>query len=334
MDKRSPLKAAPIEHHPVVAVPARNEVERLPALLEALARQTWLKRHGRRLDVVVVLNNCDDGSVEVAATARSLYPALRLEVIDVELPPRRAHVGWARRMAMDRAYARAKRCGVLLSTDADAVPAPNWVEATLDAITAGADLVGGHIIGNKVEEAALGADFVRRAGRHLEYARLTDRLTSLMLPAPHDPWPRHSDHTGASLAVRAEVYAAVGGIPPLPFREDVGFVTKAVAAGYRLRHSPDVVVSVSARLDGRARGGMADCLIAWIAAEAAGDPHLVEAPASIFARLAAERRQRSHPFAGTAEQIITRRGADIDIDAAMTQARQLIADQEGAIRVP
>lgn len=333
------MKAAHIEHHPVVAVPARNEVERLPSLLQALARQTWLKRSGRRLDVIVVLNNCDDGSAEVADAARTIYPGLRLEVIEVELPLQQAHVGWARRIAMDRAYARAKRYGVLLSTDADAVPAPNWIDATLDAITAGADLVGGHIIGDKAEEAALGAGFVRRAMRQLECAQLSDRLTSLMLPTVHDPWPRHSDHTGASLAVRSSVYAAVGGIPPKPFREDVSFVAKAVAAGYRLRHPLDVVVSVSARLDGRARGGMADCLAAWIAAEAAGCPHLVEAPESIFARLAAEQLNRSPlsamaQFAGAADALAAQRHADMDVDAAIRQTRQLIADQEGAIRVP
>ena len=55
---------------------------------------------------------------------------------------------------------------------------------------------------------------------------LADHLASLLDFVPHDPWPRHSDHTGASLAVRGDVYAAVGGIPPLPFREDIGFVAR------------------------------------------------------------------------------------------------------------
>ena len=38
-------------------------------------------------------------------------------------------------------------------------------------------------------------------------------------------------------------------------------------------------------LEGRAPGGMADCLKAWVAAEAAGVPHIVESPDSVFRRL-------------------------------------------------
>lgn len=337
--KRSILTAKQTGLHPVVAVPARNEADRLPSLLEALACQTWLERPNRRLDVILVLNNCDDASADVAEAVRPLFPSLRLEVVDVVLAPWQAHVGWARRVAMDRACARAASCGVLVSTDADALPAPNWIDATLDAITAGADLVGGQITGNKAEEAALGAGFVRRAVRHLEYAQLADRLFSLMLPRAHDPWPRHADHTGASLAIRSEVYAALGGIPPLPFREDVALVAKAVAAGYRLRHPLDVTVRVSARLHGRARGGMADCLKAWVAAEAAAQPHLVEAPQSIFARLAAaqeKRCSRDYPevgLVGIAGDLVVPGVADTDVDAAITHIRQLIADREGAIHV-
>jgi hypothetical protein len=279
-----------------------------------------------------VLNNCVDGSRQLIEAARSLYPGLRLEVVDIQLPWRRAHVGWARRIAMDRAYSHRATSGVLLSTDADAVPAPNWIDATLDAIMAGADLVGGRIIGNKAEEAALGKSFVRRAMRHLEYAEMTDHLVSLMRPVVHDPWPRHSDHTAASLAVRSDVYAALGGIPPLPSGEDLAFVARTVTAGYRLRHPLDVRVGVSARLEGRARGGMADTLKEWVAAEAKDQPHLVEAPDSIFASLAAGRRQRIPLFAPDALQSSSRQGppySEMEVEVAIPRLRQLVADLEG-----
>jgi hypothetical protein len=233
---------------------------------------------------------------------------------------------------MDRAFGLASSNGVLLSTDADAVPDPNWIDATLRAVAGGAELVGGHIVGDKAEEAALGPGFVRRAARHLEYARLTDHLESLMLPVAHDPWPRHSDHTGASLAVRADIYAALGGIPPLPFREDVAFVDKALAAGYQLRHPLDVIVTVSARLDGRARGGMADCLKSWVEADTAGDSQLVQAPSSIFARLATKQQQCSgaRPIAG---ELNFPSDESTDIDSALNQMRQLVAEFEGVRRV-
>jgi hypothetical protein len=183
---------------------------------------------------------------------------------------------------------------VLLTTDADALPTPNWIEANLRAIDAGADIVGGLIVGDEAEEALLGPKFLQRAARQLRYARLSNHFAALIDPLPYDPWPRHWDHTGASLAVRGDVYATVGGVPALPFREDIAFVSRVRGAGYHLRHPLDVCVKVSARLDGRAPGGMADCLKAWVKAEEEGAPHLVEDPAVIASRL--DRRRICRKF--------------------------------------
>ena len=112
---------------PVVAVPVRNEADRLPVLLEALARQTWLGLPGRRLGVVFVLNNCVDDSAEVLEAGAADHPNLCLEVLEVEFPPPHAHVGWARRVAMERACTKAGRGDLLFSTDADAAPAVDWI---------------------------------------------------------------------------------------------------------------------------------------------------------------------------------------------------------------
>jgi hypothetical protein len=39
---------SPNELEPIVAIPARNEAERLPSLLKALSAQSWLKAHPQR----------------------------------------------------------------------------------------------------------------------------------------------------------------------------------------------------------------------------------------------------------------------------------------------
>ena len=278
---------------PIVCVPARNEADRLPCLMQALHKQTWVRLVNRPLRTVLVLNNCNDDSRAVATRAAEALSCVSLHIVEVEFALVNAHVGSARRLAMDTAFAQAPTNSVLLSTDADAVPRDDWVEANLRAIASGADLVGGYIVGDKQEETLLGPGFVRRATRHLYYAKLVNRLTSLLDPLPHDPWPRHFDHTGASLAVRSEVYAAVGGMPALPSREDVAFVENVCRAGYRLRHPLDVQVTVSARLEGRAAGGMSDCLKSWLAAEEFGLPHLVEDPQAIIFRLRNTRSQGS-----------------------------------------
>jgi hypothetical protein len=317
---------------PVVAIPVRNEAQRLPALLDGLAHQTWLKSSSAALEVVLILNNCTDASADVALTAKARFQTLSLDITDIDLPSDIAHVGSARRLAMDRALEIGGPRSVLLATDADAVPTPNWIDANLRAIEAGADIVGGHIVGDKSEEAMLGPGFVRRAARHLYYQKLIDRLAALIAPLPHDPWPRHADHTGASLAVRGEVYAAIGGMPQLAYREDIAFVTKACQAGYRLKHPLDVNVVVSARLDGRASGGMADCLKSWVAAEANSLPILVEAPSMIASRLARRRDAGlSHlAFIDTSPDAVR---APTDIETAIKLIECMITDVGTNVRV-
>lgn len=336
---------------PIVCVPARNEVERLPSLLRSLQEQTWLRARKRPLRMVLVLNNCDDSSRAVVERVARDLPRISLYLIEVRFSPEHAHVGSARRLAMNRAFSLAPRKSVLLSTDADATPRHDWIEANLRAIASGADLVAGHIVGNKQEEASLGFRFVRRAARHSYYAKLVDRLASLVDPVSHDPWPRHSDHTGASLAVRSEVYAAVGGMPASPFREDIAFVANVCRAGYRLRHPLNVQVTVSARLDGRAMGGMSDCLKSWLAAEESGLPHLVEDPEAIILRL---RQRQFHdlttrpirlpagegvvqpPNGRTFERVIAvPKGADtsMEVELAISQLERMVADNEGKVDV-
>lgn len=302
-----------IEFIPVIAVPARDEETRLPKLIAGLAAQSWLRARGRRLHVVIVLNNCTDRSRDVLADAAFRFSNLSIETIEVAYPAACANVGTARRQALELALARgaAPQRTVLMTTDADAVPDPSWIEATLAAIGGGADLVGGQILGDRGEEARLGEGFRRRAGLIGRYAEAADRLACLVDPLPYDPWPRHRDHTGASLAVRGNVYTAVGGLPALPYREDLAFVSRARSAGYRLRHPPAVRVQVSARLDGRAPRGMAACLRDWVRAEARGEPILVEPPASVLKR--AERRALLRGIGTEAEALRSAAALGIDI---------------------
>ncbi len=237
------------------------------------------------LPVVLLLSNCRDRSREVARNAAARFPSIALTLLEIELAPEAAHAGGARSLAMNAASYLAPTGGVILTTDADAIPSPSWIAENLRAVAAGADLVGGRLIGDPAEEAELDPGVIRRARAVCRYHDLCDELAALIDPLPYDPWPRHHDHTGGSLAVRADVYRALGGMEPVPFREDLRFVAKARAAGYRLRHPTAVEIVVSARLDGRASGGMADCLKRWRSDEAEARPLLVEAPESVEARL-------------------------------------------------
>jgi len=284
---------------PRVAVPARNEAGRLESLLNSLASQTWQTLSGKRLPVVIVLNNCDDGSRQILDQLVPQHPSLDLTVLDVQFPPSKAHVGSARRLAMETACrgARDDARTILMTTDADATPDPNWVAANIAAIDAGADVVGGEIIADRGEEERLGPGFLERAKLHKRYTELADKLTGLIDPLPWDPAPRHTDHSGGSIAVTVQAYRAVGGMHALPFREDIDLVERLTEAGARLRHDPAVRVTVSARIVGRAASGMADCIRGWLMEEIEGRPHLVEDPLWIEQRAVRRRAIRTTDFA-------------------------------------
>jgi hypothetical protein len=113
----------------------------------------------------------------------------------------------------------------------------------------------------------------------------------------------------------------------------VAFVQNARQAGFRLRHALDVRVQVSARLNGRAKGGMADCIQGWLRAEQLGLPHLVEDPAYLLRRLEktpGDAILLPQEFVGTAtfpnaNRTLSVKGSDIDVDTAIARLELLIA---------
>ena len=238
-----------------VAIPVRDEAERIAACLRALAGQEGAARPG----VALVLNNCTDAT---EAIVRSLEPSLklRIDLHCIDLPPGRAHAGTARALAMRRAAAMAGPGGVLLTTDADSVAPPDWLAANCAALRAGADAVTGRAVIDP-DEARLIPEALHAAdARECAYARLLDEIASLLDPEAHDPWPRHAEASGASIAVSVAAWRQVGGMAPLPAGEDRGFVDRLRRHDVRIRHAPEVWVRVSGRIEGRAPGGMADTI--------------------------------------------------------------------------
>ena len=134
---------------------------------------------------------------------------------------------------------------------------------------------------------------------------------------------------GASIAVRSDVYRAMGGMDPLPVREDIAFVSKLVGAGFRLSHPLDVTVTVSARTTGRAPGGMADCLNDWVRDEMNEVPLLFECPDAIEQRLRRRRAIRdlesarpivvSRPWAPDLSRLELARAARMNANSALIE---------------
>jgi hypothetical protein len=249
----------------VVAIPVKDEEERLPACLRALARQC--DRFGRSIPpplvrIVVFANNCSDRS---ASLARELGGGLSLDVrvVEARLPPAVAHAGSARRAVMDLAEAwlveAGEKDGVILTTDADSQVAPNWIAENLAAFEAGAEAVLGRIDLDE-EGAYLPEALHRRGALEDTYERLLTELSRLLDPLEHNPWPHHATISGATLGITRSAYCRVGRLPRVPLGEDKALVDLLSRADARIRYCSTVHVITSGRTKGRAPGGVADTL--------------------------------------------------------------------------
>ena len=62
------------------------------------------------------------------------------------------------------------------------------------------------------------------------------------------------------MATRLSTYRTIGGMPDIATGEDRAFAEAVLAHDLVVRHDPDIVVVTSGRLEGRAKGGVADTI--------------------------------------------------------------------------
>ena len=238
-----------------MAVPARDEEYGIVPCLQALDAQAEVRFD----DIVLLVNNSVDRTVKLA-NAACLHPSTRLHVLEHTLAPEEANAGTARRLAMNAAAAIAGSDGILLTTDADSLVDPDWLAANLACMRAGADVVAGWVELHPMDWGAIPRRLHEDDARECAYDALCDELHGRLDPDPADPLPRHTHHSGASISVTAAAYARCGGVPPVPCGEDRALIAALRRVDARIRHAPEVHVTVSGRLVGRAIGGMADTI--------------------------------------------------------------------------
>lgn len=262
------MPAVPLQT--VVAVPARNEAERIGRTVRALAAQVGAG--GQPLEgyeVWILVNNSSDQTAQRALRA---IPAGRpVRVVTQTLPPGDANVVGARRAALELAAARlgGNPDGLIVSTDADSVPAPDWLRHLQAAFRLGADAACGRILLCPEERARLPGPVRRVYLQDAAYRLAAERLTARLNPDPADPWPRHHQHFGANLALTLRAYRRVGGVPDVPHLEDVALIQGLRRHDLRIRRTPHARVHTSARLTGRVLLGLSTQLSEWHADPAA-----------------------------------------------------------------
>lgn len=199
--------------------------------------------------ICVYLDGCGDGSGAALRDATMPYP------VHVEVGPShpQSNAGRARAAAMALGLRVLEdREGLLFSTDADSLPASDWVTAGAAALEC-ADVAAGRIVRQD------GA-----ADRHQSrIERYYDRLHACRRRIDPVAWEARDTHHfggGANMVMRASTYRALGGFRPLPSAEDATLLDDAARAGFRVRRDAAMLVETSSRRDGRAADGLAEAL--------------------------------------------------------------------------
>jgi len=245
----------------IVAIPAHNEESRIARTLQALGTQRgeW----AGQFSVLVLANNCSDATAQVARTVARTLP-VTVEVVEEQFATEQAHVGHARGRVLQLAAARlmGHPHGLIATTDADTVAAPDWASRMRRALV-GADVVGGRILTLPEESVRLPQGLRRLQLQDAAYHLLASQLSSRLDPDPADPWPRHHQHFGANLGLRLSAWQQVKVWPPVRTLEDLALVEELRRLDLRLRHCPQVKVWTSARQSSRVEVGLSSQLREW-----------------------------------------------------------------------
>jgi glycosyltransferase involved in cell wall biosynthesis len=239
-----------------VVIPARDEERRIGRCLDSVRRA--LSRVPDRVEarLCVVLDSCTDRTPWVVAGL--LQGWLGAQVVTVRNRPPGAGVGLARDLGVRSLLRRLRPRGAervwLLNTDADTTVPAGWVLEQLRYARGGAHGVAGLAdLRGESRLSRIGQD------RYREIVSLGVRGRT------------HNHVYGANLGVRADAYLRCGGFPAWGHGEEHQLWRAMADAGCQLRQPSDLRVSTSARIRGRAEGGLADLLRA-IEASAVEDP--------------------------------------------------------------
>jgi GT2 family glycosyltransferase len=213
-----------------VVVPVRDDAARLAACLDALHAQVGAPP----FEVVVV----DNGSTDASAATAAAHP----------LRPVVVHEGRRGSYAARNAGVAAARGALLGFTDADCLPAPDWVAEGTRAL-ADAPVVGGDVVPVRSAQPSVWERYDRAV-----YLRQQDLVEQQGFAATANLW------------VRREVLEQVGGFDPaLLSSGDLELGRRAAAAGHRtaycrqarVGHAPRTSAGQTWRLHRRLGAGWA-----------------------------------------------------------------------------
>jgi glycosyltransferase involved in cell wall biosynthesis len=223
-------------------LPAHNEADRIETCLESIKAALERLPSGVDSAIWVVVDRSSDGTAEVVERALAGCPRSGLELSCQPRPVGSLrHRGVLEVLRLLRPHTPARTW--LLNTDADSQVPTDWALRHLRYAGTGAHAVAGLV--RLTDPQHLHPQAVRRY-----QALLESRQRKLA----------HGHVYGANLGIRGDAYLEVGGFGPRSTGEDADVVRRLGLSGFQVAHASDVWVSTSARLSGRAKGGLADLL--------------------------------------------------------------------------
>jgi glycosyltransferase involved in cell wall biosynthesis len=211
-----------------VVVPARDEEVTIGQCLMSLQAAAAVVE--QPVDLVVVLDDCRDGTARIAE-------ALGIRTVAIAA----RNVGTARRTGFRDLLTRHDPDHLwLATTDADSAVPLHWLARQFDYSARGAAAVAGTV-------------------RVTDWAGRPPALERIYASRYHERTGHRHIH-GANLGFAARAYLDVGPIPDVTVAEDVALLARLERAGHPVAWAADLPVMTSARHSVRVRGGFSDYL--------------------------------------------------------------------------
>jgi glycosyltransferase involved in cell wall biosynthesis len=242
-------------------VPAFDEEASLGATLAALAAQS-----DTGFTLVVVDNASTDGTAGIVRRFAASAP-FPVHLVEEREPGAGAAADTGFR------YAIARGAALLVRTDADCLPARDWITAAKDAFAGGAEMACGRSVPRPDESPSVAERYLLPAVVRATavYGRLRKEHRD---PRYRTPYVLCHGH---NIAVTADLYVRCGGAPRVPLEgppEDVVLLNRARLHSDRIARAERMVVQASLRRL-RAWGALRTLLWSWDRRYRPGDPRKV-----------------------------------------------------------
>jgi glycosyltransferase involved in cell wall biosynthesis len=246
-----------------LCLPILNEADRLPALLENIALQSY-----KNIELIACVNqpeewwNLDDKRDQCLNNQKSLEILKRESPFPITIIDKSSRgkawtgkqkgVGWARKLAMDKAAKSGKNNDLMVSIDADTTYPSEYLNSLVQLFNSKKTTVG---LANPYYHPLSSHEAQNYAILRYEIYMRNYAINMLLIDNPY-----HFTALGSAMATTLKVYKKVGGLSPKASGEDFYFLQKLSKYG-ELIHWNSIKVLPAARFSNRVNFGTGPAML-------------------------------------------------------------------------